>query len=161
MLIYASFSSCIREKTVFNYEINNAEFVSDDMVFEGSNTLQLKYMPQLAQAAGISTLTEDQIISVKLTKATLSTEDSMHFDNINSITLQLSTDKTDMQEIAVISPVSENSDQLNMTVSAETDVAEAFKQKEIYLIADIDVKQDQTMPIHFKAALVFEITIKK
>ncbi len=154
-------NGCVREKAVITYEINDVEFVSEDMVFEGSNTLQLSHTMQLAAAAGLEQLAEDQIKKVKLVKATLQNEDSLHFDNMNSIVLQLSSDKTEMTQIAVVNPVPQGLDELNMTVAAEADVADAFKQPTIYLIADADVKNDTSVPVRFKASLTFEVTIKK
>lgn len=156
-----SLHSCIREKAVVTYEINDLEFVSDDMVYEGSNTLQVKHKLALAEALGIEHLTEDQIKKVKLKKATLSTNDSLHFNMLNSVVLNISSDNTEMIPIAVVNPIPENLDELNMTVAGESDVADAFKQKEIYLIADTDVKQDLEQPVRFKANLTFELTIKK
>jgi hypothetical protein len=154
-------SGCVREKAFFTYEITDLEFVSDDMVFEGSNTLQQTHTLKLAAAAGLEQLTEDQIKKVKLTKAILTTDDSLHFDILNSIVLQLSSDNTEMTQLAVVNPIPEGLDQLNMTIAAESDVADAFKQNTIYLIADADVKNDSNTPIRFKASLTFEVTIKK
>ena len=88
--------SCMREKVVITYEIKDLEFVSDDMVFEGSNTLQNTHALELASANGLNQLTEDQIKKVKLVKASLQTTDTSHFDNVNSIVLQISSDKTEM-----------------------------------------------------------------
>lgn len=153
--------SCVREKVVVPYEINSIEFISDDMVFEGSNTLQVSYKLSLAEALGMETLTDDQIKKVKLVKATLVTEDSLHFNTMNSIVLNISSEKTDMTQVAVVNPIPENMDQLNMTVAEEQEIADAFKQKNIYLIADTDMKQDLTRPVRFKVNLTFELTIKK
>ncbi len=153
--------SCMREKVVITYEIKDLEFVSDDMVFEGSNTLQNTHALELASANGLNQLTEDQIKKVKLVKASLQTTDTSHFDNVNSIVLQISSDKTEMAQFAVVNPVPTGLDQLNMTLAEEADAADAFKQPSIYLIADVNVKKDLETPIRFKASLTFEVTIKK
>jgi hypothetical protein len=141
--------------------VNDLEFVSDEMVFEGSNTLQVKHSLHIAEASGLESLSADQIKKVKLVKATLQTDDSLHFDMLNSVVLQISSDKTEMTQVAFVNPIPDGLDELNMTVSNEKDIADAFKQNEIYVIADVDAKTDLEKAIRFKAYLTFEITIKK
>jgi hypothetical protein len=141
------------------YFIKDAILTADGPLFDGPNTLQTNHIIDLSSLE--PGLSPDQITGVKITKATISTDDSVGFDQIRNFVLQLTAADAKMEKIAVLNPVQKGLKTVDLSVSSEGELKDNFTQKEIILILDADLIGDKEDNLSYKGSFEFEITYKK
>jgi hypothetical protein len=65
-----------------------------------------------------------------------------------------------MIQSAVLNPVPEGASSISLIPSAEADLVELFKQKEMLFVADAELRADKDGNISYKAVVEFELTLK-
>jgi hypothetical protein len=158
MLALVALASC-SEGTKKQYTISDIELTVEGPLFDGPNTLQATHTIDLnALEAG---LTAENIESVKLTKASVSTTDSIAFNNIRNFVLQFTAADAPMQKAGVLNPVPKNTPTVELTAAAEAELTDNFKQKELIVILDADLEGDLDDNLTYTGNFEFEITYKK
>jgi hypothetical protein len=142
-----------------NYIIENIELTAEGPLFDGPNTMQATHGIDLNRI--LDGLKAEQIESVKLTKASVSTTDSMAFNSIRNFVLQFTSADAKMQKAGVLNPVPQNTSTVELTPAAEADLTDNFKQKEMIIILDADLEGDRDENLTYSGNFEFEITYKK
>jgi hypothetical protein len=106
-------------------------------------------------------LLPEHIQSVKLTKASVTTADSAAFNGVRNFVLQFTSADAKMQKAGVLNPVPQNTSPVELTPSAEADLTDNFKQKELIIILDADLEGDRDESLTYTGNFEFEITYKK
>ena len=144
------------EKATSTYEIKGVSLTAEGPLFDGPNTLQANHIVQLS-----TDLKPDQIVSVKLTKGTIHTADSNHFNSIRNFVFQLTSNNAKMQKAGVVNPVPKDQSSVNLIPASEAELTDLFKEKEITLILDADLEGDRDESLTYTGDFEFEITYKK
>ena len=158
VLAIATLASC-SEGLKKQYIIENIELSAEGPLFDGPNTMQATHSIDLSTIA--EGLTAEQIESVKLTKASVTTADSAGFNSIRSFVLQFTSADAKMQKSGVLNPVSKNMSTVELMPAAEAELADNFKQKEIIIILDADLEGDRDENLTYTGNFEFEITYKQ
>lgn len=158
LLLALLFASC-KETIKKNYLIKDISITAEGPLFDGPNTMQATHAIDLnAFESGITT---EQIESVKLTRAEISTGDSLAFNNIRSFVLQFTAADAKMQKAGVLNPVPKDSPLVQILPAAEAELKDNFQQKEIIIILDADLEGDLDANLTYTGNFEFEITYKK
>ena len=153
--LLASCSEGITKK----YTIDNIDVTVEGPLFDGPNTMQATHSIDLSTIeAG---LLPEHIQSVKLTKASVITADSASFNGVRNFVLQFTSADAKMQKAGVLNPVPQNTSPVELTPSAEADLTDNFKQKELIIILDADLEGDRDESLTYTGNFEFEITYKK
>lgn len=151
-------ASC-SEGTKKIYTIEGVELVAEGPLFDGPNTLQASHIIDFNKIE--SGVKAEQIESVKLVKATVSTTDSAAFNSVRNFVLQFTSTDAKMQKAGVLNPVPKNTSTVELTPAAEAELTDNFKQKEIIIILDADLEGDRDDNLTYTGNFEFEITYKK
>lgn len=157
-IVVSIFISCGTENKK-SYLIKDVILTAEGPLFDGPNTLQANHLIDLNAIE--SGLNAEQISGVRITKASISTEDSTGFDKVRNFVLQLTAADAKMERIAVLNPVQKGIKQAELNVSAESELKDNFSQKEITLILDADLIGDMESNLTYTGSFEFEITYKK
>jgi hypothetical protein len=155
LALLASCSEGVKKK----YIIENIELTAEGPLFDGPNTMQATHGIDLDRI--LDGLKAEQIESVKLTKASVSTTDSVAFNSIRNFVLQFTSADAKMQKAGVLNPVPQNTSTVELTPAAEADLTDNFKQKEMIIILDADLEGDRDDNLTYTGNFEFEITYKK
>jgi hypothetical protein len=158
LVALALLASC-SEGVKKNYVIENIELSAEGPLFDGPNTMQATHGIDLNSI--VDGLKAEQIESVKLTKASVSTTDSVAFNSIRNFVLQFTSADAKMQKAGVLNPVPKNTSTVELTPAAEADLTDNFKQKEMIIILDADLEGDRDDNLTYNGNFEFEITYKK
>lgn len=151
-------SSC-SEGIMKKYTIDNIDVTAEGPLFDGPNTMQATHSIDLSTIeAG---LLPEHIQSVKLTKASVTTADSAAFNGVRNFVLQFTSADAKMQKAGVLNPVPQNTSPVELTPSAEAELTDNFKQKELIIILDADLEGDRDESLTYTGNFEFEITYKK
>lgn len=91
----------------------------------------------------------------------MTASDSSDLNLMQSITLQLASENSDMMQIAVLNPIPLNKQIAGLKVAGEQDkLSDILKQKQIFLVADAIIGADTSANLNFKCNLEFEIESK-
>lgn len=157
-IVFSIFISCGTENKK-SYLIKDVILTAEGPLFDGPNTLQANHLIDLNAIE--SGLNAEQISSVRITKASISSEDSTVFDKVRNFVLQLTAADAKMERIAVLNPVQKGIKQAELNVSSESELKDNFSQKEITLILDADLIGDMESNLTYTGSFEFEITYKK
>ena len=157
-IVVALLSSC-KDASKKTYSIKDATITAEGPLFDGPNTMQATHAINLNDIeAG---LLPEHIESVKLTKAELSTDDSVAFNNIRNFVLQFTAADAPMQKAGVLNPVPKNASNVEISPAAEAELKDNFLQKEMVIILDADLEGDRDENLTCTGNFEFEITYKK
>jgi hypothetical protein len=158
MFLLLALASC-SEGLKTRYVIESIELTAEGPLFDGPNTMQATHAIDLNSIeAGLKA---EQIESVKLTKATISSSEGESFDSIRNFVLQFTSADAKMQKAGVLNPVPKNTASVELTPAAEAELADNFKQKEMIIILDADLEGDRDDNLTYTGNFEFEITYKK
>lgn len=152
-------ASCSSERKQLEHEISLSLTCSGPL-FEGSNTAAPEFknfMDSLLKSKGYKA---EQLHSVKLISATLSTEDSAGFDNAGSATLSMSTPKSNMQEVAVLNPLPKGSKSITLKTSDERELKAYFSEPNISMVCDLNLLKDRDTDFTMNGKMRFRILVK-
>jgi hypothetical protein len=139
-------------------KIDSIPVSAEGPYFVGPNTFQGEIQNQLEAFAKENGITVDQLKSAKLTQFSLRVSDSLNFDKMSSIKMQMVSEQTDMIEAASANSIEKGKLSINFAVSnAENDYLELLKQNMFTLVVDANMKEDIDNDIAMLANLEFEI----
>jgi hypothetical protein len=158
LCVVVALASC-KQSVTKTYSIKDIVIAAEGPLFDGPNTMQANHIIDLSQIE--PGLTAEHIQSVKLSKASFHTTDSVGFDNIRNFVLQLTSADAKMVKAGVLNPVPKNSKMVQLLPAAENELSDNFKQKEMFIILDADLEGDLESNLSYTGELEFEITYKK
>ena len=117
---------------------------ADGPFFSGPNSLMGNYAVQLNSLLENESITADKISSATVTKVvvTLNETDSIDLSQFTSASLQFVSDNAAMETIAILNPVVGSGNTIELTTSAEVDVAKYFKEPTFTAVLDWDFVED-------------------
>lgn len=128
-------------------------------LFEGANTAQQTISPDFDQLLPEGKTVED-IVSVSLTSASFTSQDSIPFDNWQEMVVQFVSDNSPMVNAAVQNPISIEEGSISMSGATEADLGEIFKDGAFYLVCDVNLGADVMDDQQFTADLTFTLQVK-
>ena len=156
LLLTAACSTKTETKT---FTMDSAEFVFEPPLFPGPNTAQISYNFDLSDATGMQGVTAEDLVSVKLQSASIAQSDSSNLSDISSLVVQFASDNTSMIQAAVKNPV-EDSTGVSLNVSSEADLAEAFRDGQIYILLDATLETESWEAITLLGNFEFSLDVK-
>ena len=159
IILIASLSiySCSGSGKKATYRIEKANFTLEAPLFSGANSTQAEHTLDLSAIKKELGLDEGEVKSAKLTKATIYFQDSASTDLANSIVMSLSGDNVNMAQLAVANPLEAGKKEVVLTGSSEAEIAAFFNQTMMYIVLDVDLKNDSQSPVMLSADLEFEL----
>ena len=151
-------ASCNEEVTK-KYWKKDIPITATAPLFDGPNTLQAQF-PFDAKDID-TTLLQENIERVKLSKVIITTSETSGFDSVRNFVLQFASANAAMEKAGVLNPVPKGVQSVDLIPSAETDLGEHFKQSEITIVLDADLEGDREEDLTFTGSMEFEITYKK
>lgn len=104
----------------------------------------------------------DKIKKARLSSITFTTISPETSDGIQEMTIQLAASGASMQKVAVLNPVPQNATELTPSVAAnQENIADLIRQKEITLVADVNLAEELEGELLLKAVMNFEIEVKQ
>jgi hypothetical protein len=156
--VFLLISACQQERVNNELLLNDLEIALEGPLFEGSNTAQCEVESPLAGFIAEHKLDVESLKEAKLTELTITTDDSSNFNLYQSITIQLVSENTDMVKVAVINPVPQNTNSIQLKIADEQKgIIKLLKQDKIYIIADAILNNDSDMNMNLKCNLKFNI----
>ncbi|MEX0596062.1 MAG: hypothetical protein WD512_06130 [Candidatus Paceibacterota bacterium] len=158
LFVFLLISSCQQEHITNELLLNDIEIKLEGPLFEGSNTGQCELESPLAEFIKENKIDIESLKEANLTELTISTDDSSNFNLYQSITIQLVSEKTDMVKVAVINPVPQNTNTIQLKIADEQKgIMELLKQDKVFIIADAILNSDSDMNMNLKCNLKFNI----
>lgn len=131
-------------------------------LFEGSNTVTGDYASQLSAFLERQGATAADVKEARLIRASLVATDSAGFSNVSQLTLSMAAEKVEMQEVGVLNPVPQGSQQVEFKLAeTQTAIADFLKQPSITFVTDANLLQDSPSNLSFKALFEFQITLQQ
>lgn len=128
-------------------------------LFEGANTAQQTISPDFSSVLPEGKTVED-IVSVSLSSASFTSQDSIPFDNWQEMVVQFVSDNAPMVNAAVQNPISIEGGSISMSGATEADLGEIFRDGAFYLVCDVNLGADVMEDQHFTADLTFTLQVK-
>lgn len=142
-------SSCGQE-TVSNYPVNDQSFVMEGPLFQGPNTAQASFSPDMKA--------EGKLTSATLTSAVLKAPEGQNFDAFTDVVLQLVASSSDMIQVGVLNPVPKGQSSLTLQVSNEADLSELLSSEECVWVIDANIPVDMMdTTITFSGDFTFDV----
>jgi hypothetical protein len=139
-------------KTITSSEIELLE----EYPMEGANTVTGIWNVDLGD------IDAAKIKKARLASITFTTVNPENSDGIQEMTIQLAASGAAMQKVAVLNPVPQNVTQLSPSVASEQgNLADLMRQKEITLVADVNLAEELEGELLLKAVMNFEIEVKQ
>jgi hypothetical protein len=155
------FMACSDSQTL-TFKTQPIALVASGPLFEGANTAQGEFMPQLEAYLKQQGLDAKDLQKAELQKVSITLPDSLNSDLLSEVTLQLAADQVDMQKVAVLNPVPEGQTNITLQVAQEQKkIADLLRQNKVLLVADANIKKDLAADWHGEAVLEFLLTLKK
>jgi hypothetical protein len=143
-------SSCGQE-TSSSYAVNDQSFVMEGPLFQGPNTAQSTFSPDIEA--------EGKLTSATLASAVLQVPEGQNFDAFSDIVLQLVTGSSDMIQVGVLNPVPKGQSSLTLQVSKEADLAALLNSEECVWVVDANIPVDMMdTTLTFSGNFSFDVT---
>ena len=152
-----SFYSCNGSSKKATYKIEKANFTLEAPLFSGANSTQAEHKLDLSAIKKELGIDGDEVKSAKLTKAIIYFQDSASTDIANSIVMSLAGDNVNMAQMAVANPLEEGKKEVVLKGSSEAEIAAFFNQTMMYIVLDVDLKNDSESTLILTADLEFEL----
>lgn len=154
-------TACGKKETL-RFESGPVELTAEGPLFEGSNTAQGTWRPDLEAFLKTQGATLDQLREARVLEAVLATADSIGFQGIRSASLMFASDAQDMQQVAVLNPFPQDQDRAVLTVANEQKgLAGHLKQQTLTVVADLDLGTDSDEDRHVIGSFTLELTIAR
>jgi hypothetical protein len=154
-----SLTSCGPRETLV-YESGPIHLTAEGPLYEGSNTAQGSWEPQLEaflrqQGSGLDRLREARVV-----RAQLSSTEGTGLQGIRSVSLMLASDAHDMEQVAVLNPLPPQQQQADLvTANEQKGLAGHLKQHAVTVVADLDLDEDSDHDRHVIGSFTIELTI--
>jgi len=156
-------ASCSGPGEIHEYSVNDLEFSLEGPLFAGPNSGQAEILIDLSEALGEGYVEGMSIRDARLTSATVVSNDSLGFANINAFIVSFASDNEDvsMQEAAVKNPIDASLTSESLNVAPEAELGEIMSDGKVYVVLDADLAEDYWDGNRdFKLNFTLELTIK-
>lgn len=154
LLLPLAMASCAKTetKTLSTTQIELLE----EYPMEGANTVTGIWKVNLGD------IDASKIEEVRLTNIRFTTVSPATTDAIEGVTVQLAASGAAMQKVAVMNPVSPGVSTFSPGVAGEQEnLAPLLNQKEVTLVADVNLKKELEGALQLKATMEFEIKVNQ
>jgi len=150
--------SCSKKTSEIDLKIENLSIFAEGELYEGSNSAQCEFESPLNAFLKEKGLTIENLVSASVSECELSVADSINFNIYSSISMQLTSEKVEMQNIGVLNPVPENVNTILIkTAEKQDNILQLLKENKIFAVADANIKKDTAMNIDLKLKMTFKI----
>jgi len=131
-------------------------------LFEGSNTAQGEWKPDLEGFLKSHGARLDQLSSARVTAAALSSSTVGPMTGIRSVTMMLASDTLDMIQIAVLNPLPADTASTALTTATEqAGLEKHLKQAVVTVVADLDLDADSEQDRQLIGTLTIELQLDR
>lgn len=153
--------ACTPSTVQQTYESQEITFTVPGPLFAGANSAQIVMTPPVEELVGEGKTMED-IVSIHLESATLTSGDSIPFQYWEGVVLQLVSDNSPMVNAGVLNPIPQGESSISIKGSAESELSEVVKDGTFYIVADINLAEDMMdSNLEFTGAFTFSIDVKE
>ncbi len=139
-------------RTITSEEIELLE----EYPMEGANTVTGVWTVNLGD------IDASRIKNARLTNIHFTTVSPGNSDAMAEMTVQLAASGAAMQKVAVLNPVPQGATKISPQVAGEqANLAPLLNQREVTLVADINLKRDLEGELLLKAIMEFEVEVKQ
>ncbi len=150
--------SCSKKTSEIDLKIDNLSIFAEGELYEGSNSAQCEFESPLNAFLKEKGLTIENLVSASVSECELSVADSNNFNIYSSISMQLTSEKVEMQNIGVLNPVPENVNTILIkTAEKQDNILQLLKENKVFAVADANIKKDTAMNIDLKLKMTFKI----
>ncbi len=154
--------SCSNNANTSKEFIIETDLFAGGPLFEGSNTCQADLSTELNTFLNKNKISKDDLVDVKLKLCEITKGNLNDFAIIESISLQLMSDNYPMQSVAVINPIPDGAIKVRLDIADEQEeILPILSDKNLYIIADVILKEDLNDDIKLKSKLIFSINYYK
>ncbi len=162
LLLIIGITSCSNEANNHKDFIIESTLIASGPLFEGSNTCQADMTAELMKFMEENKIKKEDLVDIKLTSCTILSDQLTDFNLIESISLQLMSDNSPMQTVAVINPIEENSKELSLKIAdIQEEITPILLDDNLLIIADAILKEDLDDDLELSCKLVFSINYYK
>lgn len=156
LLLFYSCSTSDKKKT---FKLEDIEFVYAGPIFEGSNPAQYIATIDLKAILGDDYVEGIEIDKASLKKALVKMVNPESAVDINALVLSLASDNPElqMQELAVVNPISSNKGEVSLKPSPTAEATDFFAEKTVYVILDASFVKDVDIDVVLKGTFEFEL----
>jgi uncharacterized iron-regulated protein len=128
----------------------------EDYPMEGANTLTSVW------SVNLDGIDAGKVKSARVTSIRFEMVDPEDSNALEEITVLLAASGADMQKVAVLNPVPQNTNTFQPNIAAsQKNLAALLQQAELTLVADINLKEDLDGELALNAVITFEIEVKQ
>jgi len=156
-------TSCSGPGEAHQYDVNDLEFSMEGPLFAGQNSAQVQISIDLEDMLQDTYVEGMEVSDAVLLSATVRPNDTLGFDNINSVVLSFASDNEDveMQEVAYKNPIDANAAMAELEIASDLDLGELMDEDRVYVVLDADLMEDYWDGNRdFKLDFTLELTIK-
>lgn len=150
-------TNCNQQKQV-SYELNNITLVLEPPVFSGSNTFQTEIPVDVNRVLKQYNITSEKIKNVNISSIDINSISPANFNNYENLLIQFFGEKTDMADVASLSPISKDVSAVKPIVIQDKDVKDFLKASKLGIVLDANFLQDDTVKYELQANIKFNIT---
>jgi hypothetical protein len=141
--------------------IEDIELVAEYPLYEGANTATGVWVVSTEALTGIPGMSAKALKQVRVKGAVVRLADETNQGLIEEVTLQLTASATNMQKVAFISPIHGAATVFDLTVADnQKGLVELFKQEQVVLVADINIREDFEDDLRLLVSLELEVEFK-
>jgi len=149
---------CGSETKVESFTIENINLVAEGPLYEGSNTAQAELKNMLTSFLETKKIKPENIENITIQSCNLTIEDSANFNIFQSINIQLASENSEMQNIAIINPIAKNKNiQLLKVAEKQEKIKDILLDKMCFVVADAIIVADTAMNINLNCNLTINI----
>ncbi len=149
MVVLSCQSYTTDESEVINLDLTG------EMLFEGSNTLQMRAVTKPSQIAEKLAIKEENLKHIAVSKAILKMEEE-EAGIAESLLLQIVSDHNDLTTIGTLNPLPEGKE-FELSLAGEIDLLPYLKDSGCTWVLDMNINNDFMDEMHVKGALNLKI----
>jgi len=157
-LIAAVFASCAPVQNHIEYTIEDVSFVFEGPLYSGPNTAQAALTVDIQDILDSLNMSLTNVTKVELKSAELYT-DSLPIEGIQSFVIQFTSEQASMIQAGVLNPVPV-SNRISMQPSAEANLADIFREKDLIALLDADIVEDADTSFVIYGSFTFLLELK-
>lgn len=162
LILIIGVTSCATEANNSKEFTVETVLVASGPLFEGSNTCQAELTAELSNFLKENDIKTEELVDVKLKSCVITNDKLENFNILESVNLQIFSDNSPMQNVAVINPVEENAKELNLKVAEiQEEIMPVLQEETCYIVADATIKEDLDDDLELNTKLVFSINYYK
>ena len=154
-------SSCGTSETL-TFESGPIMLTAEGPLFEGTNTAQGPWSPDLVTFLQEHGATVDQLHSANVVEARLEAAEGEDLQGIRSVSMMLVSDVQDMVQVAGLSPLPSGTPTVDLiTASEQKGLAVHLEQKAVTVVADLELEADSEADRHVIGSFTLELKLKR